>query len=574
MLKSLFCASLAKRPYRCNKLLMPAGVFLRGCSGPRLRSGQPFQSGIWSERHELRRRGSPAIEQTAVEFEAAMRFRLTLPLISTDESTVRWAFVAICGLTILRFVLCAWLPLAFDEAYFWLWSKHLAISYYDHPPLIALAIRAGTLLFGDTEFGVRFVSLLASIGASWAVWRSGALLLGDERSGALACLFFNLTLMVAAESMSATPDALILAASAFVLFTVAKVEATQDGRWWIAVGLAAGLALLSKYTAFFLGAGIALWLIATPQGRVWLRTVWPYAGGILALAFLVPNLIWNAQHDWISFKFQFGRVVEGGQPAWRFLVEFVGSQIGLASPFILVLGAMSFARESRFLRVTRPLAYCAASIWPAVLYFAVHSLHSRVQGNWPSFVYPALAVLVAGALHIPWKSHFAQTCSGLSRLLAIPLAAAILVVVYAQAFFAILPMGRHDPIARMMGGGFNSVAQDISQLAKARHATALVTTNYVLTGWLSFYLHRQIPIIQLNEDFRWLSAPRASLADLHGRLLYVTQEPAKELQFLDGNFAGVEKIAQFEREAGTVPIDPVDIYVLSGYRGPVVGRLP
>jgi 4-amino-4-deoxy-L-arabinose transferase-like glycosyltransferase len=477
-------------------------------------------------------------------------------------------------LTVLRFVLAGWLPLAFDEAYFWLWSKHLAISYYDHPPLIALTIRAGTLLFGDTEFGVRFVSLLASVGASWAVWRSGVLLLGDERSGALACLFFNLTLMFAAESMSATPDALVLAASSFLLFAMAKVEATHDGRWWIGVGVAAGVALFSKYTAFFLGAGIALWLIATPQGRAWLRTIWPYAAAILALAFLIPNLVWNAQHDWISFKFQFGRVVEGTQPAGRFVLEFVGSQFGLASPFILALGAMSFARASRFLGEIRPLAYCAASIWPALLYFAIHSLHSRVQGNWPSFVYPSLVVLAAGAVRIPWQNRVAQISANLSRVLAIPLAAAILLFVYAQAFFVIVPMGRHDPIARMMGVGFNSVAQDISALAKARHATALVTTNYVMTGWLSFYLHRQIPIIQLNEDFRWLSSPRASLANLNGRLLYVTQEPDKEMQFLGGDFAGVYKIAQFERMRGSVPIDPVYIYALSGYRGPPIGRLP
>ena len=111
-------------------------------------------------------------------------------------------------------------------------------------------------------------------------------------------------------------------------------------------------------------------------------------------------------------------------------------------------------------------------------------------------------------------------------------------------------------------------------LATARHATALVTTNYVMTGWLSFYLHRQLPMIQMNEDFRWLSSPRAGLSDLNGRLLYVTQEPAREIPFLGRRFAGIEKIAQFERMRGKVAVDPVYIYVLSGYRGAPVGRMP
>ncbi len=77
--------------------------------------------------------------------------------------------------------MAAVLPLSFDEAYYWLWSKHLALSYYDHPPVIAYAIRAGTLLFGDTAFGVRIVPLLFSAGASWAVWRGGAILFGSEK---------------------------------------------------------------------------------------------------------------------------------------------------------------------------------------------------------------------------------------------------------------------------------------------------------------------------------------------------------------------------------------------------------
>src|ERR1051326_2485110 len=70
----------------------------------------------------------------------------------------------------LRFAAAAHLPLSFDESYFWLWSKHLALSYYDHPPLIALSIRAGTLVFGDSEFGVRAFSFFCSFAATFALW--------------------------------------------------------------------------------------------------------------------------------------------------------------------------------------------------------------------------------------------------------------------------------------------------------------------------------------------------------------------------------------------------------------------
>ncbi|HWE06173.1 MAG TPA: hypothetical protein VG274_05660, partial [Rhizomicrobium sp.] len=75
-------------------------------------------------------------------------------------------FLAIAILTLLRFILAASLPLSFDESYYWVWSKHLALGYYEHPALIALAIRAGTMIFGDTEFGVRFIPLSTSLVAS------------------------------------------------------------------------------------------------------------------------------------------------------------------------------------------------------------------------------------------------------------------------------------------------------------------------------------------------------------------------------------------------------------------------
>ena len=71
----------------------------------------------------------------------------------------------------MRLVAAAWTPLTFDEAYYWMWSKHLAGGYYDHPPMVAFVIRLGTMIAGDTEFGVRLVSILLALPMSWAVYQ-------------------------------------------------------------------------------------------------------------------------------------------------------------------------------------------------------------------------------------------------------------------------------------------------------------------------------------------------------------------------------------------------------------------
>src|SRR6266568_4956431 len=95
-----------------------------------------------------------------------------------DVRIVRNTSVLILALVVLRCLAAAWTPLTFDEAYYWMWSKHLAFGYYDHPPMVAFVIRAGTLIAGDTELGVRLVSILLALPMSFAVFRAGTILFG------------------------------------------------------------------------------------------------------------------------------------------------------------------------------------------------------------------------------------------------------------------------------------------------------------------------------------------------------------------------------------------------------------
>jgi 4-amino-4-deoxy-L-arabinose transferase-like glycosyltransferase len=503
-----------------------------------------------------------------IEINPLTKFRIR---VLSDE--VLWKLCLIGLLIALRFILAAYLPLSFDEAYFWLWSKHLAISYYDHPPLIALAIRLGTVIFGDTEFGVRSIPLVASVAASWAVWRSAAILLSDERSGATAACFFNATLMVAAEAMGATPDSLVLAAASFVLLAIAKLETTSDGRWWLLAGFATGIALLAKYTAFFLGAGIVFWLISSRQGRYWLRSFWPYAGGFVALAFLVPTLMWNATHEWVSFKFQFGRMA-AGEPTLRYFIEFWAGQFALASPLIFILGAVGLTRASRLTSGSQPLSIAAAMAWPALAYFSVHALHDRVQANWPSFVYPAMSLLAASVASGPLGHRAINGFLRFTRVLALPVALGILIFAYGQAMTGMLPLGRSDPIARMTAVGFIPVANEISTLASRSGAKGIVTNDYVMTGWLAFYLHPHLPIIQISEDYRWLAAPHATAGLLKMPLLYVIRKPNRELSNAAAHFSKIVSIADLNRTRNGTIIDQFHVYSLSGFHGNTVGRMP
>ncbi|HYS44840.1 MAG TPA: glycosyltransferase family 39 protein, partial [Rhizomicrobium sp.] len=154
--------------------------------------------------------------------------------------SARISILCVLVLLGLRAIMAAQLPLSADEAYYWLWSRHLAAGYFDHPPMIAWLINAGTTLFGDTPIGVRFAGVILSLPASWFVWRAAALILKDEGHGALAALFFNLTLMVSVELLAATPDMPAIVSSAAFVYFLARMQAGNDGRFWLGAGIAAG----------------------------------------------------------------------------------------------------------------------------------------------------------------------------------------------------------------------------------------------------------------------------------------------------------------------------------------------
>src|SRR5436309_5482634 len=110
-------------------------------------------------------------------------------------------FLIILALVALRLVAAAFTPITFDEAYYWMWSKALAGGYYDHPPMVALVIRLGTLIAGDTALGVRLVSVLLALPMSWAVYKAAAVLFGGRRVAATATILLNVPLMAAVRTM-------------------------------------------------------------------------------------------------------------------------------------------------------------------------------------------------------------------------------------------------------------------------------------------------------------------------------------------------------------------------------------
>ncbi len=460
---------------------------------------------------------------------------------------------ALALLIVLRFVVAGVVPLSADEAYYWMWSRHLGAGYLDHPPAIAWMIRLGTFFFGDTSFGVRFGPVLASALATWFVLRAADDLTGDLHLAAIAALFFNLTLMVGVEMLAATPDAPALLASSALLWSLARLKTSEDGRWWIAIGAIGGLALLSKFTAFFLAAGVFVWLVAERDARRWLASPWLYAGVALALLVDLPNLLWNASHDFATYRFQFARVTQG-HFTLRYLGEFLLAQLGLCSPFIFALGIVGFGRSAR--APGRRLIACLLA--PAIGYFVVHALHDRVQANWPSFLFPMFATAAALA-----ASDAKGAFLGFSQKAAVPVAAVMLALVYAQALFGIFPIGRADPLSRLLAVSFDDVVTQVDQASVTAHAKGILVTDYESAAWFSFYDRTHTPVVDVLERERWSWAAPADRALLYGPLVYVAEAKSDKNETLRALFKSVVPLGEVERRRGKRVIAHYRLYRVS-----------
>jgi len=405
------------------------------------------------------------------------------------------ALAALVAITLLRLVVAAMVPLSPDEAYYWIWSRALAPGYLDHPPAVALMIRLGTSLAQATPLGVRLLGPLAAAAGTLLVARAAEDLFPGRRAGVTSALLLNATLVLGAGSVMMTPDVPLLLFWTAGLAGAARWLATRDGRWWLAIGLACGAALASKYTAILLPLGLGLWLLWVPALRLVLRSPWPWAGAAAGAAVFMPVLAWNSANGWISFAKQGARAGSWNPArALQFLGELLGGQIALATPVVFamcVAGTLAALRHAVRDRDPR-WSLLACLLAPPVLIFIQHALGDRVQGNWPAIVYPA-AVIAASALVGPvWR-----------RLLvpAVATGAAITLLVYVQAIaMPFRVTGIVDPVALRLAG-WGGFADRVEAIRRADEALFVAADNYGIAAELAWHLPSGVPVI--GVDPRW-----------------------------------------------------------------------
>jgi 4-amino-4-deoxy-L-arabinose transferase-like glycosyltransferase len=405
---------------------------------------------------------------------------------------------------VIRAIFATIIALPPDETYYWEWSRHLAGGFFDHPPAIAVLIRAGTSLFGATPFGVR----IGSVCVGWAASVFLVLLarrLADERAAIIAAVALCCMPLAAAGLVLATPDAPLLFAFTLTLLALDHAISADPGsalatRWWLAAGVALGIAFVSKYNAVLLPLGVLIACLAVPSLRRQLRTPGPYLAAVVAVLVFLPVILWNARHQWVSFRFQLDHGFSSGHgtPFSR-ESSLIGGQIALVSPILFALLAVVVAQGARSREPRRVLLSAVSAT--VFLFFCIGAWRHPAEANWQAPAYiPAIGLLAAHTWALrsrAWSRWVTAACT---------LGGVMALAIYIQAVAPVLPITAHDdPTAR--GTGWDSLAARMQVLADRQTAQSgarvwLGGDRYQEASEIAFHLPSHPQTFSLNIEGR------------------------------------------------------------------------
>ena len=289
---------------------------------------------------------------------------------SPDATVLLWLGVW----WLVNIVTAACSELANDEAYYHIFAERLSWGYFDHPPVTALLVRAGELLFGG-ELGVRFFFTLLQPLYLWIFWRTIRPADATHSDARLYTMLCAAMLILQLYGFIAVPDGPLLFAAALFLAAF-KAFADDKPLSWFALGLATGFMAYCKYHGalvliFTILANVG-WFLRRPRKIALLA-----AAGAVAFATIIPHLLWQYHHDWASFAYH----LSGRNGYFRLsnITDFLVNMAVVFSPFYLPLWVQAY----RKVKAETPLQRTLKTMPPAfIIFFTLSSIRGYVQPQW------------------------------------------------------------------------------------------------------------------------------------------------------------------------------------------------
>lgn len=310
--------------------------------------------------------------------------------------------------TFLRLSIIGKLGLTVDEAHYWVYSKFLDLSYYDHPPMIGYVIKLFTDIFGINEFAVRLPSVIIFVITSWLLFLCVKKIF-SERIAFISIVLINIlpvfSFLGAVVTIPDSPLSLFWILSFYLFINIIE---TKEKKYWYMLGIAVGLALLSKYTAIMLYPSIILFLICSKENRFWFAKKELYIAMLISFILFLPVIIWNIQNNWASFGFQLQHGFGKTLPSFSFTLfgRSIGAQAGYISPFLFIFYCYVFyvVIKDAFFKKQKDALFVASFSLPVLLFFNIIATFNEILPHWPAMGYLMLTIYAAYLINKFWDN--------------------------------------------------------------------------------------------------------------------------------------------------------------------------
>ena len=475
----------------------------------------------------------------------------------------------VLGFSAVRLALAFGVGVGNDEAYHALLATHLDWSYFDHPPMLALVARLGIAVGGLSPLALRagFVALFA--GSTLLMFRLASRLHG-EWPGVIAAVALNAAGHFGlAVGTFALPDGPLLFFSLLTLDRLAvAIDRVGPGSLgpWVAVGLAWGGGMLSKYHAVFLPIGVLGSLLSDRTSRARLRTPGPWLALGIGLAVFSPVIAWNALHGWSSFRFQGGRAAEGASFRPALLLAAVGGQALYVFPWIWAFLAVATVRSVR--RGDRWDRFLLWQAFPPLLAFLIVGSRRQVLPHWSLAGLVPLFPLIGR----DWVAS-RRLAIRLAIFTAVPVAVSVLFV--AQARWGVAPLGATDPTADTVG--WNTLVAEMKARGWLdRPGQFVFTSKWYDSGQIAFasggHLHVTCYAPRGGHAFEAWTDPTGQVG--RDGLLVVIGENSTEPAMYDRWFARIVPLGEVAIHRRGVRVRRVRVYRCEEQLGPFPGEVP
>jgi len=485
-----------------------------------------------------------------------------------QTSPVRLAIFLLFALTCYRLWFITQMEMVPDEAYYWLWSKHLAASYRDKGPGVAWTIALGTELFGPTVFGIRFFAVVLSIGTGVLLFLL-ARRLYDDRVALWCLLLATVIPMVAVGSILMTIDSLSVffwAWAALIFWKAIHRDHLSD---WFWLGLAVGAGFLAKFTNGVQLICIVFFLLWSKEHRPLLFSRKMLVLGAAFGVSVLPILWWNIQTGWVHALALHTRsgVDKSFEVHPMELLQFIGGQFGVISPLIaagmVVAGVALLCKRHADLRVR----FLLSQFLPLYALFSFFSLNKAGQPNW------AAPALVPGIIFtvVYWRDVVARQPAW-RRAIGAAFVIALIMTVLMHDTDPLLSVARHvtdqlhrrpipDPLRRARG--WTDFAAHVQAAREKGQVNLLVADNYGQASMMAFYLPDQPTTYLQPEPYGSTQFTLWPGYDVGPgtRALYVTTSDGPPPESVQKQFSKVELVDDFWSQYHGRPMTRFHIYL-------------